>query len=100
MVRARRLSPQTIAVLGALSAHEWRHGYDLCTSLDLRAGTVYPILLRLADRGLVETTWEDAPPRGRPPRHLYRLTGSGVVAVESVARDGATARGREPGLAT
>lgn len=101
MVRARRLSPQTIAVLGALAAHEWRHGYELCTRLDLRAGTVYPILLRLADRGYVETAWEDDPPRGRPPRHLYRLTGAGVAAAESAAREaGPAARSGEPGLAT
>lgn len=55
----------------------WRYGYELCQGLGLKAGSIYPILMRLADRELLETTWETAAPAGRPPRHLYRLTGSG-----------------------
>ena len=90
-----------MAVLRSLAVHEWRHGYDLCTRLDLRAGTVYPILLRLADRGYVETAWEQEPPRGRPPRHLYRLTAAGVAAVDEAARNALAATpAPEPGLAT
>jgi len=53
----------------------WRHGYDLLKELDLKAGTLYPILMRLCDRGVLEATWEADPPAGRPPRHLYRLKG-------------------------
>jgi PadR family transcriptional regulator, regulatory protein PadR len=46
--------------------------------LGIKAGSMYPILMRLADRGLLETSWErDAQP-GRPPRHLYRLTHGGI----------------------
>ncbi len=76
---ARRLSPQTTAVLQALAAQpeEWRHGYDLATELRMPSGSLYPILMRLADRGLLEATWEADPPRGRPPRHLYRLSAAG-----------------------
>lgn len=79
MVRSRRLSPQTVAVLEALAEQGdgWSHGYDLCGRLELKAGTVYPILMRLAERGLVETEWERDVPRGRPPRHLYRLSSAG-----------------------
>jgi hypothetical protein len=67
-------------VLRALAADpaRWRHGYDLGAETGLKAGTLYPILVRLADRGLLEATWEDPPPQGRPPRHLYRLTQSGL----------------------
>jgi PadR family transcriptional regulator, regulatory protein PadR len=37
-------------------------------------------------RGLLETSWESDPPAGRPPRHLYRLTGPGrAVAAELAA---------------
>ncbi len=77
---ARRPSPQTVAVLRQLAGQVavWGHGYDLCRSLGLKAGTVYPILLRLAERGLVETAWERDVPQGRPARHLYRLSGEGV----------------------
>src|SRR5262245_32080518 len=79
MSRSRRPSAQTISVLLALAKQPttWRYGYDLCQQLGLKAGSMYPILIRLADRGLLETAWETDPPMGRPPRHLYRLTGLG-----------------------
>jgi PadR family transcriptional regulator, regulatory protein PadR len=80
MARERRPSAQTMAVLGALADHpdQWHHGYALCRTLGIKAGTVYPILIRLAERGLVETSWEHAPPSGRPPRHQYRITNAGA----------------------
>ncbi|MDX2033459.1 MAG: helix-turn-helix transcriptional regulator [Blastocatellia bacterium] len=52
----------------------WRHEYDLCRETGLKAGSMYPILIRLADRGWLETMWETEIPAGRPPRHLPRLT--------------------------
>jgi PadR family transcriptional regulator PadR len=67
---------QVIRALGADPAR-WRHGYDLGTETGLKAGSLYPILVRLADRGLLEAAWEDPAPRGRPARHLYRLTPAG-----------------------
>lgn len=72
----------------------WRYGYELCQQLGLKAGSMYPILMRLADRGLLETAWEaDAQP-GRPPRHLYRLTGPGLaLAAELTATLTPTAEG-------
>lgn len=86
VIRARRPSPQTVAVLSALAADpcEWRYGYDLGRQIGLKAGSLYPILMRLTDRGMLETAWETDPPAGRPPRHLYRLTGAGrALAAES-----------------
>ncbi|GAA2577565.1 PadR family transcriptional regulator [Dactylosporangium fulvum] len=100
MARVRRLSPQTAAVLAALAERGagWSHGYDLCRALGLKAGTVYPILIRLTERGQVETSWETDPPRGRPARHLYRLTTVGAelartVAASARAGEGAPASG-------
>ena len=109
MTRARRPSAQTTAIVLALAQEPatWRYGYELCQRLDLKAGSVYPILMRLADRGLLETSWESAAPAGRPPRHLYRLTGPGrVLAAELAAGPSAPAKaapaaggvGRRPGL--
>jgi DNA-binding PadR family transcriptional regulator len=72
----------------------WSHGYDLCRALSLRAGTVYPILIRLAERGQVETSWETGPPRGRPPRHLYRLTTAGAELARAVAAPARRSRAR------
>ncbi|GII00267.1 PadR family transcriptional regulator [Planobispora takensis] len=87
MARVRRPSPQTAAVLAALAeaGSDWSHGYDLCRALGLKAGTVYPILIRLAERGQVETSWEADPPRGRPARHLYRLTAAGSELAHTIA---------------
>jgi DNA-binding PadR family transcriptional regulator len=48
---------------------------------------MYPILMRLADRGLLETKWETEQVPGRPARHLYRLTGTGHAYAASVAAD-------------
>ena len=31
--------------------------------------------MRLCDRGVLEAAWEENPPLGRPPRHLYCLKG-------------------------
>lgn len=80
MTRVRRPSPQTMAVLGALAAEPtaWRYGYELGLEVGLKAGSLYPILMRLTDRGLLEASWETDPPVGRPPRHLYRLTTRGL----------------------
>jgi DNA-binding PadR family transcriptional regulator len=89
MTRSRALSPQAVRVLRALVADpaQWRYGYDLATEVHLKSGSLYPILIRLADRELLETSWESGPP-GRPPRHLYRLTPKGreYVAALDVAR--------------
>lgn len=80
MQRNRPPSEQTTTVLLALAEDPaaWRHGYELCQQTELKAGSMYPILIRLADRGLLETTWETDMPVGRPPRHLYRLTAAGL----------------------
>lgn len=88
MTRARRPSPQTVKVLDALAVGEndWRYGYELGLEVGLRSGSLYPILVRLRDRGLLEAKWEDAPPAGRPPRHLYRLTAKGFEHAIALAR--------------
>jgi len=82
----RRPSPQTVAVLTALAAdpQRWRYGYELGQEVDLKAGSLYPILMRLHARGLLESCWEAEPPGGRPARHLYRLTGAGIRAAAAL----------------
>ena len=79
MARKRRPSSQTIDVLTALVATpaSWRYGYELGLDVGLSSGSLYPILVRLADRELLESQWETNPPTGRPPRHLYRLSQRG-----------------------
>jgi len=79
MQRIRRSSNQTLLLLRGLldQPRQWRHGYDLSQETGLPSGTLYPILVRLSDRGFLESKWEPAPEPGRPPRHLYRLTAKG-----------------------
>ncbi len=74
-----RLSLQTLQVLDAFlgAPRDWNYGYDISRNTGLKSGTLYPILMRLAERKLLETSWETAE-IGKPPRHLYRLTPDGL----------------------
>jgi PadR family transcriptional regulator, regulatory protein PadR len=85
MTGRRRFSPQALAVLAALSGAPaaWHHGYGIARETGLRSGTLYPILIRLADRGLVAARWEDGQPAGRPRRHQYQLTAAGLAAARA-----------------
>jgi DNA-binding PadR family transcriptional regulator len=57
-----------------------RYGYDLMKTAKLPSGTLYPMLARLADQGLVTSEWEPQPDdaSGRPPRKYYQLSGEGI----------------------
>jgi DNA-binding PadR family transcriptional regulator len=81
-----RLTSSTVAVLRALASEpsRWRHGYELMTETGLKSGSLYPILVRLADRGVLEATWELDAPTGRPPRHCYRLSATGQEFVRGL----------------
>jgi PadR family transcriptional regulator PadR len=85
VARGSGFSAQTLLVLAALAAQpaDWRHGYDLAKETGLKSGTLYPILVRLADRGLMEACWEEGRPAGRPPRHLYRLSSDGLARAQA-----------------
>jgi DNA-binding PadR family transcriptional regulator len=89
MARRPEFSAQTLLVLAALCAEprEWRHGYGIARDTGLKSGSLYPILIRLADRGLVEARWEEGQPAGRPRRHLYRLTPGGLASAGAALAD-------------
>ncbi|MFD1152236.1 PadR family transcriptional regulator [Saccharothrix hoggarensis] len=57
-----------------------QYGYELMKAADVKSGTLYPMLKRLLDDGIVVAEWESASPTpgGRPPRRYYKLTGEGV----------------------
>jgi len=92
MQRTRRSSPQTVEVLKVFleRPRRWHHGYDISTETGLSSGTLYPILMRLSDRGMLDSKWGDPAQAGRPPRHLYRLTAGGIAyareQIESAAK--------------
>jgi PadR family transcriptional regulator, regulatory protein PadR len=95
MPSREEFSAQALSVLASLCAEPqaWLHGYAIAKDTGLKSGSLYPILIRLSDRGLVEDCWEDEQPAGRPRRHLYRLTSDGLAAA-TTALASAPARAR------
>jgi PadR family transcriptional regulator, regulatory protein PadR len=76
-----------------------RYGYDLMKAAKLPSGTLYPMLARLQQEGLVDCEWEaqrqDA--GGRPPRKYYRLTGEGLRVARLELAQAARAAARPAG---
>lgn len=66
------------------------YGYRIVTeiaertagALEVKEGTIYPLLYRLEKQGLLRTEW-DAPERGAP-RKYYRLTAVGAERLEAM----------------
>ena len=81
MPRSRSLSDHARKVLSALldARNDWSHGYELCRLTGVKSGTLYPLLIRLEAKGYLEAKWQQPMQGGRPPRHAYRLTASGIV---------------------
>lgn len=86
MARRPHSSRQALALMEALVSRPemWRHGYDLLQETQLKSGTLYPLLMRLADDGLLESEWRDPVPPARAPRHAYRLTPAGRAFAEAM----------------
>ena len=100
MPRKPNSSPQTLALLVILleSPGSWRHGYELAQATQLLSGTLYPLLMRLADQEILETRW-DIDGVNRRPRHVYRLSTSGVAYAKTQVREAAK-RSRKSRLAS
>jgi DNA-binding PadR family transcriptional regulator len=92
MARKRQPSKQMRFLLDALSAQrqQWRHGYDLMKETGLSSGTLYPLLMRMTEQGLVEAEWREPSQPGRPARHAYRLTAAGFALALEVSGDRGT----------
>jgi PadR family transcriptional regulator, regulatory protein PadR len=70
----------------ALLRNEERYGLDLSRTLAASGvvsseGTMYPLLARLRQDGLVETSWHES--TQGPPRRYYRLTADGRTALDA-----------------
>jgi len=76
-----------LAIMSALY-RDTHYGYSLVREMtaagvfNLKEGTIYPILSRLAKEGLVETEWVES--RQGPPRKYYALTGAGRTMCEAL----------------
>jgi DNA-binding PadR family transcriptional regulator len=76
-----------LAVLSRLD--EKRYGYDLISRLDekgleIEQGTLYPLLRRLEDQGLLTSEWNV---EGSRPRRYYLLSPDGERMLEELARE-------------
>lgn len=68
-----------------------KYGYQLIAELrekggdifGLKEGTLYPILYRLEDDGLIESRWSEAENR-QPPRKYYLMTDRGRTALKEI----------------
>jgi len=75
MGRNIRMTYATALVLQALDRGH-RYGFDIIDATHLRSGTVYPLLRRLEDSGIIKSKWEHvsiARSSDRPPRKYYEL---------------------------
>ena len=78
-----------LAILGCLGTRE-RYGLEILRRLEeesdlvLAEGTVYPLLARLQEDGLLESRWVETD--GGNPRKYYRLTHVGRRRATQMAR--------------
>lgn len=79
-----------LVVLAALSQlAEKKYGYALISELEgqgfeIDQGTLYPLLRRLEDQGLLDSTWDV---EGSRPRRYYSLTASGKAVLRKLSED-------------
>lgn len=76
-----------IFVLNALK--ESQYGYSLLAQLEsqdvaIEAGTLYPLLRRLEDQGLLESTWDTTESR---PRKYYKINENGLYILKSLKQE-------------
>ena len=77
-----------VIVLACLSQlHEPSYGYELqqhlaARGMEIEQGTLYPLLRRLAEQGLLAEEWNT---EGSRPRKYYRLTAAGSRALDGLA---------------
>jgi len=90
-----RLTHQSLRILRVFldtmsgNIHAELAGTDVMTATHFLSGTVYPILLRFEDAGILESRWEKESPAalGRPRRRFYRLTPAGIKTAQKALDD-------------
>lgn len=90
-----RISHQTRLVLSVMldAPSEEVYGFELAQASGLPSGTIYPILRRLEDQGLVSSRWEvlEETDAGRRRRRYYRMTGEGARIARNAVQSEAVA---------
>ena len=95
MPSSLRLSHQGLRVLRAFldafteDVRAELTGADLMGAANISSGTLYPILLRFEQAGLLKSRWETERPEelGRPRRRFYRMTNEGAGVAHEASDD-------------
>lgn len=75
----------------ALLREQERYGFELVRTLSeidgmvISEGTIYPLLSRLRGEQLVDTFWQES--ESGPPRRYYRVTSTGLHALDAFSRE-------------
>ena len=82
-------STQTVLLALLQEPAAWVYGLEIIDRTGLSSGTIYPLLRRLLDDGLLEAKPEthSASQLGRPTRMHYRLSGTGVSVAKAQAAE-------------
>ncbi|MEI9890043.1 MAG: PadR family transcriptional regulator [Caulobacteraceae bacterium] len=70
-----------LAVLSRGDGYAYDIAGQLAEGIEMGEGTIYPLMRRLQDEGLVATYLAESP--SGPPRKYYRLTDSGRQSLQS-----------------
>jgi PadR family transcriptional regulator PadR len=65
------------------------YGLEIGRAAGLSGGSLYPVLLRLEQAGVLVSDWEDVDPSevGRPRRRLYWFTSQGAEYARQASRE-------------
>lgn len=86
----------------AVVAEDETYGYAVAQRLQeaglgvVKGGTLYPVLARLEQEGLLESTWREG--HGGPGRKVFAVTEAGRSALADRSRDWTTFTERASGL--
>ena len=78
----------TLAVLSQLDVDQYGYSLKQILSkkgLEINEGTLYPLLRRLEDQGILKSNWEVVD--GKRPRRYYRLSEVGEVILASLSAE-------------
>jgi PadR family transcriptional regulator, regulatory protein PadR len=80
-----------LCILTLIATRERIHGFDMIQVLakcgiDVKEGTIYPLLARMDTDGLITSRWEVTPGKGHP-RKYYALSPSGAKTLIEMTRE-------------
>jgi len=84
---ASELRRGTLALAALSALRSTRHGYSLIRwltdrGMEVEQGTLYPLLRRLDEQGLLDSRWHVG---GSRPRKYYTLSAAGADALEALS---------------